>query len=373
MKKSVAVLLLLIPCVVSAGSLYTTPYKSANHPDSSKIKSHRGKLNSKITGLKQHISQINQAADQLYTAHLPDANATTKKSKQDSMALAHHVLKQLGSDKTPPLDVQNAKSRLAALLGHKTVALQAAVNDKTAAEKGCPVTEFCKLVFSQEDSGFGDMQMNPFDKGTDYKINALNYSVYLGEEMTLPFQVYLAEVPKTGDKKNSNTKSMLDPTQGLAVQVPWLYRWGGNSKGGFCNFQIKDGHCIAGGDVTFRYVELRESDGATDKTKGVMGFSAGFGSSIMLPFFQSDVTDEAGHISLTANLRTNYHNHDQPNKLFDSVTEKKKFNKWFSVLSIAGEIAINDAFTVKFEYFKPLSNKAHMDEVFKVSFTMNKF
>ncbi|MCJ8273224.1 MAG: hypothetical protein MJK04_27960, partial [Psychrosphaera sp.] len=268
-------------------------------------------------------------------------------------------------------------SRLAELLGHKIVAVQGAVNEKSAAEKGCPVGEFCKLVFSQDDSGFGDVQMNPFGKGTDYKINALNYSVYLGEEMTLPFQVYLAEVAKTDDKKTSNTKSMLDPTQGLAIQVPWLYRWGGNSTGGFCNFNVKDGHCIGGGDVTFRYLELSENDGTTDKTKGVMGFSAGFGASIMLPFFQSDVTAEAGHLSLTANLRTNYHNHDQPDKLFgkirDAAGHSIKFNKWFTVLSIGGEIAVNDAFTVKFEYFKPLSNEAHMDEVFKVSFTMNKF
>ena len=336
MKKSLAVLLFLLPSLVSAGSLYSTPYKSANHPDSSKIKSHRNKLNSKINALKQHINQLNQV------------------SKLDSKA--------------------------AAQLGHKTLALQSAINEKTAAEKNCPVGEFCKLVFSQEENGFGDMQMNPFGKGTDYKINALNYSVYLGEEMTLPFQVYIAQVSKKTDKKTSNTKSMLDPTQGLSVQLPWLYRWGGNIKGGFCNFQVQDGHCIGGGDMTFRYLELSENDGSAntkDSTKGVMAFSAGFGAAIMVPFFQSDVSAETGHLSLTTNLRANYHNHDQPDKLFGPIRDGNnnpvKFNQWFSTLSIGGEFAVNDAFTVKFEYFKPLSNTAHLDEVFKVSFTMNKF
>jgi hypothetical protein len=370
-KKLLALLLVGSSCVASAGSLYTTPYKSVNDANNKNLYKDGERANTKIVGLEENINQIRDAIRQIESDDgLTDDN---------KINFINGVLSRFNGGKSLPTNPQKRKDALAEVLGNKEFEMELAQLTKLDLEKGCRAGEFCKIVFSEDEVGFGDITLNPFNEGTDYKINALNYSVYLGDEKFVPFQLYFGEVSQEGDTKEANTKSIMDPTQGIAVQVPWLYRWGGQKTGGFCNFEVKDGHCIGGGDLTFRYLELEEKDAATGKSnsKGLFGFSAGLGMSFMFPIFQDQETGEAGHVSIAAKARMYYHNHDDPTLLFGAINDPNgnpvKFEKWFGAFSLSGEFAINDTFTAKFDYFRPWNNEEHMDEVFKVSFMLHKF
>jgi len=238
------------------------------------------------------------------------------------------------------------------------------------------VCTLCKIVFAPEDEGFGDIALNPFGKGTDYKLNILNYSIYFGDEWKIPFQLYLAEKSSDGDVAENNNNTLLDSTSGIAMQFPVAYRYKGTGSG-FCRFEIKNGHCIVGWDVTLRYLELEEKIEGSDMTnkKGVFGMSTGLGASLIFPIFEDNNSEEAGHFSLGMNARYYYHNHDDSSVLFGEILDpdgnKIEFKKDFSALTITSEFALNNQFTIKAEYLKPFNNKGYLSDELNISFVLS--
>ena len=72
--------------------------------------------------------------------------------------------------------------------------------------KKCPINKFCYFSFEEKDKSFGDLTFTPIGSGTDYKVNLLNYNLYFGDELKLPFQLYVSEVDKKdSEEENNNT------------------------------------------------------------------------------------------------------------------------------------------------------------------------
>lgn len=352
----------LVSLQAQAGNVFTTPYSSIGL--NQEIKSIKGNSNKveniarKVTLLKSLIKQVTDVTDPTEAYSLVESQMIQPPSG-------------ITEGSSPEIILQELKI----ILSDLQVAQLESVIQRDKEGEICPNNKFCKIVFSPDQEGFGDIALNPFGSGTDYKINILNYSMFLGDEYKIPFQLYVAEKSAEGSPEDKNNNSLLDPTDGFSIQFPLAYRYGG-AKNGICHFEVKNGHCILGGDFTFRYLELEEQSDSTPETEknGVFGASIGLGASFMFPIFRDSITQQAGHFSLAANLRYYYHNHDDSSLLFGEILDASgnpvEFDKSFSAASIHGEFAINERFAVKLDFFSPLSNRSHLSEELNISFVL---
>lgn len=99
------------------------------------------------------------------------------------------------------------------------------------------------------------------------KVNFLNYHLKLGDDVSVPFQIFGSPSAAGSTGQNSavsaNQAKLLDPTTGFAIRVPyyWLYN---KSDGGVCSFKNHEtGSCVLGFDVTAASKTLKSTDGTS--------------------------------------------------------------------------------------------------------------
>lgn len=229
-----------------------------------------------------------------------------------------------------------------------------------------------RFEFTSETEGFGDAAAAPFGDKVEYKINAVNYNLFIGDDRSIPFQLYLADLSSKEKPEEENKLKLLDPTQGFSIQFPFGAMYKG-SDGGLCRFKNLKGYCIVGGDLTVRGVKLNETDDAgkvTDST--IYGASAGIRAAAQLPIFQKvPGSDQAGHLGISIGARYYYHNTNKQDLLFEKLADPNgnpiEFKKGFGAVTAESEFDVYNHFKIRLEYFKPLNNRDVLDDVFKAS------
>lgn len=243
-------------------------------------------------------------------------------------------------------------------------------------------TGWVRFYFDEPDTGVGDASVNPFGGDVEFKLNAVNYNLYLGDANKIPFQLYFGDFASEKSQGDSNNAKLLDPTQGAAIMFPVSYRYLGDGKGGFCQFPSGriPGFCALGGDITLRGVKLAEK--TTDGTGGtkqsyVFGGSASLAASLQFPIFQNRTDSAAppdGKLGISVGVRYYYHNTDQQKLLFGTLQDPNgtpvDARKGFAGINALSEFDIFKYFKIRLEYFSPLNNRGALDDVFKASIVM---
>jgi len=241
-----------------------------------------------------------------------------------------------------------------------------------------PLTRWARFFFSEEDEGVGDAAVNPFGDEVEYKLNAINYNLYFGDNLKFPFQLYFADIDSSESPADANEAKVLDPTQGVAIQFPVAYVYRGKGEGGFCNFSELKGYCVVGGDVTARGVQLSErtDEGGISKSF-VFGGSVSLRAAALFPIFQKGVPggSQSGHLSASIGVRYYYQDADQQDLLFGEITDPDgsaiEFKNDFGAFSLESEFDIYKHFKIRLEYFQPISNRDSLDDVFKASLVLS--
>ncbi|MDJ0940085.1 MAG: hypothetical protein QNJ00_10000 [Woeseiaceae bacterium] len=221
--------------------------------------------------------------------------------------------------------------------------------------------------------GFGDVALAPFGNDIEYKLNLYNFDVFLGDELAVPLQISWGDLESSSDPNATNEVKLLDPTQGLAFQFPFAWRYQPKSSR-FCNFKVKEGQCIVGADATLRYMPLTEtSESAGTDDQWIFGASAAVRASLLFPIFEQlrGADGQKGHLGLSFGFRYLYQDTDNQDLLFGPITDPDgnpiQFKKDLASFSAESEIEIYNRFRIRLEYFRPLNNKDVLDEVFKAS------
>jgi hypothetical protein len=225
------------------------------------------------------------------------------------------------------------------------------------------------------ESGFGDLSIVPFENATSYKLNFLNFNLVLGEkdgrDMSLPFQLFYGDSSSEKEEKSeTNAQSLIDPTQGLALQFPLVYLF--RPENGIFHFSSGKGYLAAGADLTLRGVEIsaEDAEGETSK-KQVFGGSVGIRVSAVLPVKQIlnlGGSKEAGYLGIGAGARLYHHQNGGQGILVDPGIEASSIGKRFSAITAEAELSIHKLVKLRFEYFKPLQDKDVLKKVHNFSF-----
>jgi hypothetical protein len=248
-----------------------------------------------------------------------------------------------------------------------------------ALKEGEKKPEWERFRFTGKDKGLGDAAATPFGDGVEFKLNAVNYNLKLGDEKEVPFQVFFGDFASDESPEKSNETKLLDPTQGIALQFPVAWQYVGNGDGGFCQFKEENdqrpGACILGGDITLRSVRLSETDDAgANQESYAFGGSASLKVSLVFPIFEATNipgTEQAGKLGIGFGFRYYYHNTDEHNLLFGDVTDPEgnpiELRKGFGAFNAESEFDLFKHFKIRLEYFSPLDNRDVLDDVFKAS------
>lgn len=223
------------------------------------------------------------------------------------------------------------------------------------------------------ETGFGDAAFVPDEDGAEYKINVLNYNLVLGGggDRAIPLQVYYGEsVSDQDDAKEENTNTLLDPTQGIAVQFPFVHRFEWTD--GLCDFGGLGGHCLTGLDVTVRSVEIEADDGESGTSKKkIFGASLGARASMLLPIRRLFTGESGGYLGIGVGARLYHHQKGgQAIHLDPSVGAESSIGKNIGALTAEVELSLVRLVRMRFEYFSPLSDGDVLGKTTKFSVVM---
>lgn len=232
-----------------------------------------------------------------------------------------------------------------------------------------------RFSFSELTRGFGDAAVALSSDYTEYKLNAINYNLYFGDELAFPFQIFVGDI-SGGAVDGANERMLLDPTQGLALQLPVAYRYRGGSEGGFCRFTKLQGYCVAGGDITLRGARLEEADAAGKRDDSfVFGASASLQASVLFPIFPDGVpgtVDQAGHLGASLGVRYYYNNLDDPQAVGQPVDPMVPAGaKDFGAFSAVSEFDIYQHLRLKIEYYYPFTDRSTLDGFARISIVVS--
>lgn len=227
--------------------------------------------------------------------------------------------------------------------------------------------------FPEHQMGFGDLAVLPLEDGAEYKINVLNYNLRIGTRkdktsLDIPFQIYYGDASSDESAKDENTKSLLDPTQGIAIQFPVARLISPSS--GICSFASNDGYCVFGADLTMRGVELEVEDAEGESSKKtVFGASVGLRASVLFPIYEllnAGSKGKDGHFGISIGARIYHHQKGGEGIFVDpEMGSAGSIGKRFSALTAEAEFDIYDYIKLRFEYFKPLQDKDVLKRVMK--------
>jgi hypothetical protein len=289
----------------------------------------------------------------------------------------------LGGDASQAMTPQIGKSVESALQESEDAKAKTATSDD----------DWEYFSFTDEDEGLSTFEAQPFGKAHGYKVNAQNMNIKLGEGLQTPLQIYIADISAGGDDEteDANSAKLLDPTQGIALSFPVIWRYLGDTDDKFCRFEsAKDGACMAGFDLNVRYVELIQQEAPEDQTqptapietetdeKGAFGASLGANVSMKFPARMvgkqpTDVAD--GHLGFSLGYRQYYQNTDASDALFPEVVDEDgkpiDFDHGYGAFNAAIKLTIYGQFALSMEYFAPTEQKEFLKDVFKVSLTFD--
>ena len=225
------------------------------------------------------------------------------------------------------------------------------------------------------ESGFGDLSVVSFESGTAYKINLLNLNVVVGEmngnDFGFPLQLFYGDSSSNNSEADTNAKSLIDPTEGVAFQLPIAYLI--KPKNGICHFSNSSGYCVAGVDLTVRRVkiEVEDSEGGASKKKAIFAASAGMRLSIVLPVKQIlnlGGSKDDGYLGIGTGVRL-YHQQSGGQGIFVDPNVGTSFiGRRFSAFTAEAELGIHKLLKLRFEYFKPLQDKDVLKKIQRFSF-----
>ena len=65
-------------------------------------------------------------------------------------------------------------------------------------------SRWSRIDFTDRVEGFGDADITPFGDNVEYKINAMNYNIYLSDMIKVPFQLYYGALASNEAPEKTN-------------------------------------------------------------------------------------------------------------------------------------------------------------------------
>ncbi|MGR5001842.1 hypothetical protein CSB62_15120 [Vibrio splendidus] len=212
------------------------------------------------------------------------------------------------------------------------------------------------------------------------KFNAINYNLWLGGDIKIPFQIYLGTTASaTGDdSEKANSATILDPESGLAIKLPFIWTYKGilieDKPQGICSFGKGDtiGRCALGGDLTFNFKDLEQID---NDNEYAYGHTIRAGGSALFPILNA-TGDEKGYLSLSIKAVYSYTNIDDSTELFAPIQDANGNTISFKNNIFSSEFAIkwslDQQFSLAATWVKPFTNTDYLDDQFALTIE-NKF
>jgi hypothetical protein len=291
---------------------------------------------------------------------------------------------------TPEVRESETKIRARVSAAQGFTASDADVNTELTNAKADPEKakkRWARFAFTSESTGVGDAEVSPLGDAVEYKLNAVNFNLHLGDTVKVPLQIYMGDFASDEAAEDTNKQKLLDPTTGIAFQFPIAWKYVGpiqsavGAKGKFCQFLDPDtlpGSCVIGGDITLRAVRLNETAESGDVTRSfVAGGSASLKAALQFPILPGNAAKNdppAGMLGIAFGARYYYHNTDKQDLLFGELVDPEgnpiDAKKGFAAFNAECEFEIKEKFKIRLEYFSPLSNKDVLSDVFKASFVL---
>lgn len=234
-----------------------------------------------------------------------------------------------------------------------------------------------RFTFEKEDRGIGGLSIAAIETSQKVKLNALNYWLWLGGDYKIPFQIFLSHTASTESTEEQrvetiNSDALLDPESGIAVSVPflWRYRGSGNKPCHFIKPQNVSnvGYCSFGGKIVGHFKNLETLGGESELASGV---TAELVASALFPVFEATNDKEAGYLALHLRLLYAYTDIDDPFQLFIPLTnaegEPITFDKSMGSFQLGTKLAINKKLAIGLTWTTPLDNKKYIDENLSIS------
>lgn len=226
------------------------------------------------------------------------------------------------------------------------------------------------LNFSDSTSKLGSIGIGGSNGAQSIQFNALNYDLKLGDDVLIPFQVFIASnTPASGDQENienANAATLMDPTAGLALNFPIIYKYN-KSGGGICSFanDLNSG-CFVGGEITLNFMNLENTEG---KTETAYGKTIRLGAGFRFPILEE--AESKGFLSLSGKLiYSSFGNVDDSTSLFTPVTDVNgtaiKFDDSIFSSELEMKIDLNDLFSISAKWIKPFNSEEYFDDRFQL-------
>lgn len=233
-----------------------------------------------------------------------------------------------------------------------------------------------RLEFAEEDEGVGGLSVSGLEGTQKVKLNALNYRLWFGGEYYLPFQIFASHTASTEptDEERAeaiNADALLDPESGIAVSVPFLWRYKGSGKK-LCHFIDEDkselGFCTFGGKIVGHFKNLETLDG---ESKLASGITAELGASALFPIFEAKENKKAGYLAIGFKLLHARTDIDDPSQLFTPLTnaegEPIEFKKSISSQQFGLKLALDKTLAIGATWTKPFDNEQYIGENLSIS------
>lgn len=220
---------------------------------------------------------------------------------------------------------------------------------------------FCTGVFryNAEITGFGGAGIGLNGENNSLKLKVWQMDLGVSDNVTIPFNIYIADVDSTTDPEDANRAKLLDLEQGkLNLMLSKVVKYRINE---FCNFTERGGKgCYLGIQGGFRYSEFEASDnGTTEEKKGAIGAYAKLGTNIILPLYDTTKVG-AGTLSVSLGYVHYYQNLGDSSILFPSITDPTgnplAFDKEYKAGHFSMELNITNQLVVRAMHYEPISN-----------------
>lgn len=253
---------------------------------------------------------------------------------------------------------------------NKDETLKTLIN-KCALEKGI----IQRVEFIEADEKIGGLSVYGLNDTQKIKFNALNYRLWFGGDHYLPFQLLLSHAASdepTEDKEAEalNADALLDPESGIAISVPFLWRYKGSGSD-FCHFIKNDselGFCTFGGRVVSNFKNLETLDG---KSEVAFGVTAEVGASALFPIFEAKDDQKAGYLALGYKLFYSHSDFDDASKLFNPLSNAKgeiiDFEKSMAAQQFGIKLALDQKVALGATWTKALDNQEYIGESISIS------
>ena len=234
--------------------------------------------------------------------------------------------------------------------------------------------DFSFFQFSKSDKLYGSLAVERNGEVRSIKFNAINYNLWLGGSIYIPFQLYLGQDStvdgSSGASADTNAAKLVDPESGMALKFPVLGLY--QSEKGFCGFQgagkTSIGHCTFGGDFTLSARDLKDTSG---KSQTLTGTTIRIGTSLLFPVFDASKLIDKGYLAIAARYIASHTRASDSTQLFapilDSSGNAIKFNGTVRAADLEVKLKIIDNLAVSARWISPLNNTEYLKKQKKLT------